>query len=298
MELEGLVTLTDLMRSPTLEALSARAGHPDADAGTGLLRSLSTDPDRAECSLVCFPHAGGTADVFSALARELDARGGTVAVHAVDLPGHDAGRRDEPLLSTRAVAERVVDELQRTVSGPVMLWGHCVGVAPAVETARLLEERGAAPHHVFAGGKILPTTGVARRTAAQAREMSDDAIARWLVENTSVPGFAQLEPERAAFVASVFRHDTVSANEHLAGVAEDPAAHRLGTPLTVVHAADDPIAPPGPGRRAGWAQLAGDVGFEELAGGGHFFCQEVPARVADLLMGRWVATRPRTDGEH
>jgi surfactin synthase thioesterase subunit len=300
MLLDGLVTLTDLMRSPTLEALGAKVGSADGSADgsarTGLLRSLSTRPELAECSLVCFPYAGGTASAFSSLACELDALGGTVAVYGVDLPGHDAGRRDEALLSTRAVAVRVADELQ-SLPGPVLLWGHCVGVAPAVETARLLGERGAAPGHVFAGGKILPTADTAHRTAAQARELSDDAIVRWLADQTGVPGFAGLEPEQAGFVASVFRHDTVSANEHLAGVAEDPDAHRLGAPLTVVYAADDPITPPGPRRREGWAQLADDPGFEELAGGGHYFCEEVPARVAGLVTGRWEAIRRRSDRE-
>ena len=298
MQLEGLVTLTDLMRSSTLEALGARAAVADGGPGSGLLRSLSSRPERAECSLVCFPYAGGAASVFSPLARALDAEGGTVAVYGVELPGHDAGRRDEPLLSTRAVAARVVDELQRNRRGPVMLWGHCVGVAPAVETARLLQERGAAPDHVFAGGKILATADTARRTAAQAREMSDDAIARWLAGQTGVPGFARMEAEQAGFVASVFRHDTVSANEHLAEVAEDPDAHRLGVPLTVVYAADDPITPAGPGRREGWGQLADDPGFEELVDGGHYFCEEVPARVAGLVTGRWRAIRRRSNGEH
>lgn len=297
MLLEGLVTLTDLMRSPTLEALGAKVGRADGGAGTGLLRSLSTRPERAECSLVCFPYAGGTASTFSLLARELDALGGTVAVYGVDLPGHDAGRRDEPLQSTRAVAARVADELQ-SMAGPVLLWGHCVGVAPAVETARLLGERGAAPGHVFAGGKTLPTADTARRTAAQARELSDDAIVQWLVDQTGVPGFAGMEPEQAGFVASVFRHDTVSANEHLAGVAEDPDAHRLGAPVTVVYAADDPITPPGPRRREGWAQLTDDPGFEELVDGGHYFCEEVPARVAGLVTDRWEAIRRRSDREH
>jgi amino acid adenylation domain-containing protein len=298
MQLEGLVTLTDLMRSSTLEALGARVACAEGGAGTGLLRSLSARPEQAECSLVCFPFAGGTASVFSPLAGALDAEGGVVAVYGVELPGHDAGRRDEPLLSTRAVAARVVDELQRNRRGPVMLWGHCVGVAPAVEAARLLQERGAAPDHVFVGGKILAPADTARRTAAQAREMSDDAIAGWLAGQTGVPAFARMEPEQAGFVASVVRHDTVSANEHLAEVAEDPDAHRLGVPLTVVYAADDPITPDGPGRREGWGQLADAPGFEELVDGGHYFCQEVPARVAGLVTGRWRAIRRRPDGEH
>jgi surfactin synthase thioesterase subunit len=286
------------MRSPTLEALSTRVGRTDGEAGSGLLRSLSARPERAECALVCFPYAGGTATAFSPLARELDAAGGTVAVYGVELPGHDAGHRDEPKLPTRAVAARVVDELQASLPGPLMLWGHCVGVAPAVETARLLGERGDPPEHVFAGGKILPVADAARRTAEQAREMSDDAIVHWLVDQTSVPGFAQMEPEQAGFVASMFRHDTVSANEHLVGVAEDPGAHRLETPLTVVYAVDDPFTPPGPRRREGWAQIADDLDVEELVDGGHYFCEEVPARVARLVMARWRATRPHADGEH
>src|SRR5205085_7505044 len=72
-------------------------------------------------------------------------------------------------------------------------------------------------------------------------------------------------------------HDALPiSNEHLAEVAEDPDAHRLGAPLTVVYAADDPATPPGPQRRAGWAPLTDDLGLEELGDGGHYFCQEIP----------------------
>ncbi|WP_433260187.1 amino acid adenylation domain-containing protein [Actinosynnema sp. CS-041913] len=297
MELAGLVSLTDLMRNSRLDALSAVAeGNLAAVsvAETGLLHPLSARPERAGCALVCFPYAGGNAVNFEPLARALDAAG-DVAVYGVELPGHDAGNPDEPPMDIRDVARRVTDEVRATVAGPVMLWGHCVGSALALETARLLAAGGAPPVHVFAGGKVLHSPEVARRGVEQVGAMSDEDVVRWLVDVTGLTGFDALRPEQAAFVAKVFRHDSGTANEYLATAVESPDDHRLGAPLTVVYATDDPLTPDFERRSAAWSRFTDDLRVTEVGEGGHYFCHSVPARVAGLVADRWREARAGTE---
>ncbi|WNV87780.1 non-ribosomal peptide synthetase [Umezawaea sp. Da 62-37] len=299
MELEGLVSLTDLMRNSALAALSAVAEAKLATPvrKTGLLHALSTRPDQAECALVCFPYAGGNAVNFEPLARELDADGG-VAVYGVELPGHDASNRAEPLASIRDVARRVADEVRATVAGPVMLWGHCVGSAIAVETARLLEADGARPVHVFAGGKLLHSPDTARQGIEQVDAMSDQDIVRWLVDVTGLTEFDALSPEQAAFVAGIFRHDSRTANEYLAAAVEKPDGRKLGAPLSVVYATDDPLTPDFARRSATWSLFSDDIHVAEVGEGGHYFCGSAPERVAELVADRWRETRTEKEQKH
>ncbi|MER6946230.1 amino acid adenylation domain-containing protein [Nonomuraea sp. NPDC000554] len=290
MELDGLVSLTDLMRNSTLEPLCQVAqAHLDEGAGTrsagqDLLRPLSQDPSRARCALVCFPYAGGNAINFEPLATTLDKAGGDVAVYGVELPGHDPGHPDEPFLSLEDAARRVSEEIRRVVDGPVMLWGHCVGSALAVETARLLEAEGVRPLHVFVAAKLLHDAETTRASVAQADAMADDAIVRWLVDATGFAGLDVLRPEQAAFVARTFRHDSGSANGYL---LEGPRA-RLAAPLTAVYASDDPLTPGYGQRYEAWSAFAGTPRLAELGDGGHYFCRTAPDSVAELVIQRWL----------
>ncbi|MER5891101.1 amino acid adenylation domain-containing protein [Streptomyces sp. NPDC001941] len=301
MELEGLVTLTDLMRNSTLAPLGAVARANLAAAGAEreprerqLLQSLSAAPATAECALVCFPYAGGNAINFEPLAQALDAAGGAVAVYGVELPGHDAGRPDEAFSPLDETARRVVEEIRRSTDGrPVMLWGHCVGSALAVETARLLEEDGTAPAHVFVGGKLLHDAATTRQGIERAAAMADESIVSWLVEETGYAEFDSLRPEHARFVASVFRHDSSTANGYLLAADEQGPRARLAAPLTAVYAADDPLTPDHAERYEAWSLFADRPRLAELAEGGHYFCRTAAPEVAGLVLGGWRAASAR-----
>ncbi|MFF1359089.1 amino acid adenylation domain-containing protein [Streptomyces sp. NPDC058297] len=293
MELDGLISLTDLMRNSTLEPLCAVAqGNLDKVAEAepeerNLLQSLSVNPADAGCALVCFSYAGGNAINFEALAKTLDKAGSDLAVYGVELPGHDAGRPDEAFLSLEDVAARVVEEIRRTVDGPVMLWGHCVGSALAVETTRLLEEEGRHPLHVFAGGKLLHSAEVTRQGLDQVVAMTDEDIVRWLVNETGFSGLDALSPEQVGFIAAVFRNDSRSANSYLLAAVEDGPKAQLSAPFTAVYTTDDPLTPDHAQRYTQWSVFSEAPKHADLGPGGHYFCRTAPDAVAGLVLDRW-----------
>ncbi|TDD25914.1 non-ribosomal peptide synthetase [Nonomuraea diastatica] len=296
MEMGGLVTLTDLMRNSTLGPLCAVAeANLDAEAGLDaaphprrLLRPLTDAPDRATCALVCFPYAGGDAANFeplaAALAEERDPEEGGIAVYGVDLPGHDAGRPGEPFVSVREAARLVADEIRATVDVPVLLWGHCVGSAIAVETARLMEVAGVPPRHVVVAGKLLHDAGTTRESIRQAEAMGDDEVVAWLAGVTGLTGLDALDSAQAAFVTGVFRHDSRSANTYL---LEQEGAAPLGVPLTAVYAADDPLTPGYARRHTEWSRFASTIRLAEIGPAGHYFCRTAPDAVAALVRTLW-----------
>jgi amino acid adenylation domain-containing protein len=287
MELEGLVSLTDLMRNSTLgplcEVAEARLNEGASTSRSPLLRSLSADPGRARAVLVCFPYAAGNAVNFEPLATALDKAGADVAVYGVELPGHDPGHSDEPFLSIEEAARRVVEEIRGLADRPVVLWGHCVGSALAIETARLMEAAGNAPLHVFVAGKLLHDARTTRESMERVDAMTDEDIVRWLVEATGYSGLDVLSPEQAAFVTRTFRHDSGSANGYLVAAAERGPVARLRAPLTVVHASDDPLTPDHRRRYEDWSLFADRPRLAELGPFGHYFCRTAPDAVATLL---------------
>ncbi|MFI7639459.1 amino acid adenylation domain-containing protein [Nonomuraea sp. NPDC049400] len=286
MELDGLVSLTDLMRNSTLGPLSVVAQtrlKEDAEAEKGMLRALSENSGNARCALVCLPYAGGNAINFEPLGAAFG-KEDDIAVYGVDLPGHDAGHPDEPLLSVEEAARLLADEIGTTLDGDVLLWGHCVGSALAVETARLMEAAGRPPLHVFVGGKLLHDARTTREAVRQADTMSDDDVLAWLAGVTEL---GPLTPGQAAFMARVFRHDSRSANAYLLAQAEEGTGAPLGVPLTAVYATDDPLTPEYDRRYEEWSMFSAELGLAEVGPAGHYFCSTAPHAVADLVRSLW-----------
>ena len=94
-------------------------------------------PERrdAQARVLCVPYAGGSAQVYHALARSMPEN---IEVGAVQLPGR-WDRRREPLLTRVSDASRsLADEITRLSPTPYALFGYSLGGLIAFETARIL----------------------------------------------------------------------------------------------------------------------------------------------------------------
>ncbi|WP_405554219.1 thioesterase II family protein [Streptomyces sp. NBC_01171] len=110
------------------------------------LHTVAERPD-ATHRLVCFPHAGGSASFFREWAAVPDC-----TVHAVRYPGR-AERLAEPCATDlRALADDIARALLPLADRPLVLFGHSLGAAVALETARSLQGRGVGIAHLFASG--------------------------------------------------------------------------------------------------------------------------------------------------
>lgn len=104
--------------------------------------------------LVCFPHAGGTASWFGAVARALAP---TVEVAAIQYPGRQDRFREPCLTSVDELADAVIGPLTGPDERPVALFGHSMGASVAFEVACRLESNGRAPVAVFVSGRGAPS---------------------------------------------------------------------------------------------------------------------------------------------
>jgi len=106
-------------------------------------------------TLLCLPHAGGSASFFLPVARALAP---DVDVVAVQYPGRQ-DRRTEPLIDDLVtLADRIHALLAPAPQRPLALFGHSMGALLAFEIARRLEADGHRPAHLFVSGRRGPAT--------------------------------------------------------------------------------------------------------------------------------------------
>ena len=132
------------------------------------IRELRLSPcPRAQ--LVCFPHAGGTANFFRGWSRALP---WDVDLLALQYPGREERFGEPCLTSIDALAGPAADALQRYAHAPLVLFGHSLGAALAYEVAARLEARGAAPF-------TWPSPRCRRRIASACRTCTCNPTMRW-----------------------------------------------------------------------------------------------------------------------
>ncbi|NMI01502.1 non-ribosomal peptide synthetase [Pseudonocardia acidicola] len=285
--LKRAVSLSDLTRHPILADL-ARLVDGRTERRPGLLQVLSESDGEPAGALVCFPYAGGNAVNFRPLAAAL--RGSGLAVHAVELPGHDVAAQREPFAPMAQVVEQVVAEIIGRGLTKILLWGHSSGAAFAHATATKLQERGVDVRRVFLGAQLLGDATDRRAAIAELTGRDTAEIAAQLSADSGYTELGELDAQRAELVGAAYRHDCVSAHRHFADVLDAPPAVRLSAPVTVVVAADDPNTAGFASRHRDWQLLAEHVDLLELADGGHYFLRTrsteaatAVLRAADLL---------------
>ncbi|MFJ9178096.1 thioesterase II family protein [Streptomyces sp. NPDC102360] len=122
------------------------------DAGPWLRRySKATAP---RLRMVCFPHAGGTAQLFQGWPSRLPS---DVDLLAVRYPGRQ-DRLAEPCVETmEELADSITDALADHLGLPLALFGHSMGSSVAYEVAVRLESRhGVSPAHLLVSGRAAP----------------------------------------------------------------------------------------------------------------------------------------------
>lgn len=107
------------------------------DAGAWLWRFGEHAPrPGGHARLICFPHAGGSASSYFALAQALPPG---VETYAVQYPGRENRHREPTISDLAEMAERITTVVAALEGPPPVLFGHSMGALLAFEVARGLE---------------------------------------------------------------------------------------------------------------------------------------------------------------
>ncbi len=109
----------------------------------------------ARLNLVCFPYAGGGAQLFNSWHTGLLTGG--IQVCAVQYPGRGSRVREQAFTDCKALVEAFVPHLLPVLNKPFALFGHSMGAIIAFEVARRLQnEHGLRPERLIVSGRRAP----------------------------------------------------------------------------------------------------------------------------------------------
>ena len=221
-------------------------------------------------TVLCLPHAGGSAVYFHRLSTLLAPR---VGVLAAQYPGRADRAAEAPIDDLRELARRLLAALPPPGPGPLVVFGHSMGALLGYEVARGLEAAGRPCAALIVSGRAAPH-------CPHRNPMYDkpDAAIRAEIEGLGAPGAELLaDPEIAALALPLIRADYKAVETYV---------HRPAPPLACpVHGL---VGEKDPKARvdevSAWAEhTTGGFDLTVFPDGGHFALDAQLHTIAELI---------------
>jgi amino acid adenylation domain-containing protein len=284
------VRVVSIFQYPTIRQLVDHLGRTETGGYLCRLPGRGDQPATTTASIVAVPYGGATAAAYGDLAKELPPE---FPIYAVELPGHDAGAPDRPLESFDAIASGCVEEIRSTISGPIVVYGHCVGAALAYDIARRLEDRDAEVVGVVLGGAFPAPRLPGRLFDLWAKVVPVD---RWRSDRLyrdllrAMGGLTdELDQTEQSFSLRALKHDSCESQELYSRLCHDPARRRTLHALTVVGERDR-ITEFHHERYREWNLLCAETELAVIPDAGHYFLKHQAGQLADVIV-RWAERR-------
>jgi surfactin synthase thioesterase subunit len=270
------VPIVGLYKHPTIRQLVEQVLVSGWVPGSVLHAIRPATPETTR-TLVCFPYGGGSPIVFQPMADVLPR---DWAIYALDPPGRDPARPGEALWSIEDTAAACVEGLSRTIRTPIVVYGHCGGVAMATEVARLLEAKGQPPLAVLLGAAIPQRDGDQAGLLDPLERLSD-AEAHALLKQLG--GFEEIDPAYLSSIMRAFRHDGRCAYRYFFEPERRHASSRVRTPLTCIVGSTDPLTPRYDESFGEWAGFYESVELRVIENAGHYFVKSHATQLAAII---------------
>ncbi|WP_308050549.1 alpha/beta fold hydrolase [Streptomyces sp. TRM72054] len=233
----------------------------------------------ARVSLVCCPHAGGSAAFYTPWARLLPP---DVELVAVQYPGRQDRLTEPPAGSMDELAGAVAEALRGDrPDREHVLFGHSMGASVAWETALRLEATGAGPRHVVVSGR----PGPGRQCPGTVHLRDDDGLAAELRRLDGTHADLLADPEIRAVLLPA-----VHADYRLVETYRPDTAARLRCPLTALTGDRDEEATQTD--TAAWRGATSGAFSSLVLPGGHFYLVAQVERVVAAVLDACGASVP------
>jgi surfactin synthase thioesterase subunit len=241
------------------------------ETGTWIRRYRTAHADAT--TLVCFPHAGGSASFFAPIAHALAP---SVEVLALQYPGRQDRRREPTIESIPRLADEAFDALRGSV-GPAgrrfAFFGHSMGATIAFEVAlRLEREVGAGPVMLWASARRAPSIP----PDSAVHRLDDDGLVAELRRLDGTDAALLVDEDLLRSFLPAIRGDYKAIETYSC-----PPDTRLACPVTVFVGDADPLTSPEQAR-AWQAHTAGEFALRTFPGG-HFYLSRRAADVIDAV---------------
>lgn len=253
----------------------------------------------ARHTLVCFPHAGGSASYYYGLSAALDP---DIEMLVVQYPGRENRLFEEPAASVEALADGAYEALRTRLRRRPAFFGHSMGGVIAFEVARRLERAAhrspydITPYALVPSASSAPSVRTARLTAVpsgapRGEAEADDAVLARIMGLGGTRADVGENPELVRLVLPAIRADLRALEAYR--VAEGAA---VSCPVTVFVADADPDVPADEARAWG-AHTTAHTGADtavHVFEGDHFYLGALPPAFLALLQDAVRHSRPGT----
>jgi surfactin synthase thioesterase subunit len=228
----------------------------------------------AQICVICFPPAGGTAQIFEVWRAHFPK---WIEVIGVEYPGRGTRVQEATVPDVGALADDLASRFSLKTEGPFALLGLSMGALVAFDFATRLTQRGKPPIHLFVCSCRNPRQQLRRKL----HEVPEVEFVAALRRRQGASRFIRDDADPSRPELDALRADVTASERYVA-----PSGETLNCPLSVFAGRRDTLLT----RRglALWSLLtSGRFLFEQFAGGHFFFrdhLDEVAARITDELL--------------
>lgn len=249
-----------------------RRFHPQGRVHPGSRSAGSGPAGSGRRTLICFPHAGGSATTYFPLSAELAAH---LDVVAVQYPGRQDRRSEDPVDDLAHLADQLADVLAAGLDPPYAFFGHSMGAILAFEAARRLTADGLdGPEMLFASGRRAPSC--VRDEHVHRRD--DAGILRELRSLSGTDTRVLDDPDIVAMVLPPMRADYRAIETYRYSPGPD-----LACPIAALVGTEDPRVTLDEARHWG-DHTSGRFELRRFPGG-HFYLTGSEPTVAAMVLG-------------
>lgn len=228
---------------------------------------------QARLNLICFPYAGGGAQLFNNWQRALGAAT-DIQVYAVQYPGRGSRVREQPFTDCSAMVRAFLPHLLPVLNKPFALFGHSMGAIIAFHVTRVLQQQhGLKPERLIVSGRHAPHVSV---DEPKTYNLPDKEFMEELRRLNGTPAEVLAHPELMQLMLGIIRADFTLTQTY----TYEPGPP-LACPLSVFGGLGDFDVTRE--HLEAWCELSSGACMVRMFEGDHFFIQSEEATVVRAI---------------
>ncbi|MBC8007232.1 MAG: alpha/beta fold hydrolase, partial [Prolixibacteraceae bacterium] len=233
-------------------------------------KKASSDGEKSDVTVFCFPSAFLTATEFTENFAQGTSDIGSITLQTIDWRGDGSAVSQ----SIETMVERAYQAVTGKMTSSTVFYGHCLGALVAYELARRLEREGLpVPVHLVMAGTVGPHLYV----APNAHQLSVDK----LLELLDVIKYPYIKRLKADLTFRESRLDMIRADFEAMATYQHQLGEASGIPLTAISLRHDLWSYPL--RTDTWQHHTSEFFDLQEWEGDHYACNHQPQRLVKLL---------------